>query len=61
MQNDFLTLASCRSEHWCTQGGRGAFFERAFHARDKRGEEQAVIADAPPSFPFYGLFSLVPI
>jgi hypothetical protein len=52
------TLAfSCRSEHWRAQGGSGAFFERAFHARGNRGEEQAAIADATPCFPRYGLFS----
>ena len=48
---------SCRSEHWCEQGGRGAFFERAFHARGNRREEQAAVADARPSSPIYGLFA----
>ena len=48
---------SCRSEHWCEQGGRGAFFERAFHARGNRREEQTTIADARPSSPIHGLFA----
>ena len=52
-----LWVFSCRSEHWCIQGGRGTFLERAFHARGNWGEEQTVIADAPPSSPLYGLFS----
>ena len=48
---------SCRPEHWCVQGGGGTFLERTFHARGNRGEEQAIIADAPPSSPLHGLFS----